>query len=56
MLLFRPRLLESLRLVIENYLRDRKSHLNITATLSIYITIIRTKGIRPYIVRLIINL
>ena len=54
--LLRPRLLESLKLVIENYLQDRKTHLNITTTLSTYTTIIRTKGIRPYVVCLIIGL
>ena len=52
----RPELLESLKLVIENYPQDRKTHLNVTTALSIYITIIRTKGIRPYIVYLIIGL
>jgi hypothetical protein len=55
-LLLRPGLLESLKLVIENYLRDRKTHLNVTTTLSIYATIIRTKGIGPYVVYLIISL
>src|SRR6266436_2696413 len=54
--LLRSGLLESLKLVIENYLGDRKTHLNITTALSIYITIIGTKGIRPYIVYLIIGL
>ena len=54
--LLRPRLLESLKLVIENYLQDRKTHLNATTTLSTYVTIIRTKGIRPYAVCLIIGL
>jgi hypothetical protein len=43
--LLRPGLLESLKLVIENYLGDRKTYLNATAALSIYVTIIRTKGI-----------
>ena len=43
--LLRPGLLESLKLVIENYLWDRKTHLNVTAALSIYATIIRTKGV-----------
>ena len=52
----RPRLLESLKLVIENYLQNRKTHLNVTTALSTYIIIIRTKGIRPYIVCLIIGL
>jgi hypothetical protein len=41
----RPGLLESLKLVIENYLGDRKTHLNATTALSTYATIIRTKGI-----------
>ena len=50
-LLLRPRLLESLKLVIENYLQDRKTHLNATTALSTYILIIRTKGIRSNIVR-----
>ena len=54
-LLLRPRLLESLKLVIENYLQDRKAHLNATTTLSTYVLIIRTKGIRSNIVRLIIS-
>ena len=55
MLLLRPRLLESLKLVIENYLQDRKAYLNITTALSIYILIIRTKGIRSNVVCLIIS-
>jgi len=46
----RPGLLESLKLIIENYPWDRKTHLNITAALSMHATIIRTKGIRPYVV------
>jgi len=54
--LLRPGLLESLKLVIEDYLWDRKTYLNITAALSIYITITRTKGIGPYAVCLIISL
>ena len=54
--LLRPRLLESLKSVIENYLQDRKTHLNATTALSIYATIIRTKGIRPYVICLIIGL
>ena len=53
--LLRPRLLESLKLVIENYLQDRKAYFNITTALSIYILIIRTKGIRSNTVRLIIS-
>ena len=54
--LLRPRLLESLKLVIKNYLQNRKTHLNITTALSTHIIIIRTKGIRPYAVYLIIGL
>ena len=34
----------------------RKAHLNITAALSTHALIIRTKGIRPYIVSLIISI
>ena len=51
--LFRPRLL---KLVIEDYLKDRKAYLNVTTTFSMYIPIIRTKGVRLYIVGLIIYL
>ena len=50
---FRPRLL---KLVIEDYLKDRKAYFNITTTFSMYTPIIRTKGVRPYIVGLIIYL
>ena len=53
--LLRPRLLESLKLVIENYLQDRRTHLNATTALSTYVLIIRTKGIRSNVVRLIIS-
>ena len=52
----RPRLLESLKLVIENYLQDRKTYFNVTTALSTHATIIRTKGIRPYVVYLIVGL
>ena len=48
-LLLRPRLL---KLKVSN----RKAYLNITTALSTYILIIRTKGVRPYIVGLIISL
>ena len=41
----RPGLLESLKSVIENYLWDRKTYLNVTTALSTYAMIIRTKGI-----------
>src|SRR5712675_3364920 len=55
-LLLRPRLLESLKLVIEDYLGDRKTYLNVTAALSTYAIIIGTKGIGPYVVCLVIGL
>src|SRR6266481_6522368 len=55
-LLLRPGLLESLKLVIKDYLGDRKTHLNVTTALSTHKTIIGTKGIRPYAVYLIIGL
>ena len=54
--LLRPGLLESLKLVIENYLWDRKTHLNATTALSTHATITRTKGIRPYAVYLVTGL
>ena len=55
MLLFRLRLLK-LQVSNGKLFKDRKTHLNITATLAIYILIIRTKGIRFYIISLIIYL
>ena len=54
--LLRPGLLESLKLVIENYLWDRKTYLNVTTALGTHATIIRTKGIGPYVVCLIVGL
>ena len=56
MLLLRPRLLKSLEAYNRKLFKKRKTHLNITVTLRVYILIIRTKGIRPYIVGLIIRL
>ena len=50
---FRPRLL---KLAIEDYLKDKKTYLNITTTFSTHTPIIRTKGIRLHIVGLIICL
>ena len=41
---------------MENSLRREKTHFNITTTLKVYIPIIRTKDIRPYIIGLIIYL
>jgi len=47
--LFRPRLLKSLKLVIENYLfKDKKTYFNITVAFKAYILIIKTKSIRLY--------
>ena len=55
-LLLRPRLLKSLKAYNRKLSKKRKTYLNITATLKVYALIIRTKGIRPYIVGLIIRL
>jgi len=53
--LLRPRLLK-LKVSNRNLLRIEKTYLNATAALSIYALIIRTKGIRSNVVRLIISL
>ena len=50
----RPRLLK-LKVSNRKLSKDRKTYFNVTTTLSTYILIIRTKGIRPYIVSLIIG-
>ena len=55
-LLLRPRLLKSLKAYNRKLSKKRKTYLNITTTLKVYTPIIRTKGIRPYIVGLIICL
>jgi len=47
-LLFRPRLLKKLKVSNRKLSKDRKTHLNIIATLNTHIFIIKTKGIRPY--------
>jgi len=52
--LLRPRLLK-LKVSNRNPFKDRKACLNATTTLSIYILIIKTKGIKPYIASLIIS-
>ena len=39
---------------MENYLRIKKTYFNIIAIITTYIPIIRTKGIKSYIVSLII--
>ena len=48
MSLLRPRLLEKLKVSNRRLSKDRKTHLNITATLSTYTPIIKIKGIRSY--------
>ena len=53
---FRPRLLKSLKACNRKLFKNRKTYLNATATLRVYILVIRTKGIRPYTVGLIICL
>ena len=54
--LFRPRLLKSLKAYNKKLSKKRKTYLNITTTLRAHVLITRTKGIRPYIVGLIICL
>ena len=56
MLLLRPRLLKKLKVNNKKLSKDRKTHLNITATFNTYILIIKTKGIRFYIESLTIKL
>ena len=51
----RPRLLK-LQISNKKLFKNRKTHLNITATLATYTPIIRTKGIKSYTVSLIICL
>jgi len=52
--LFRPKLLKGLKDHNRKLSKDRKTYLNTTTTFRVYILVIKTKGIRPYIVRLII--
>ena len=54
--LFKPRLLKSLKSLQWKLFKDKKTHFNITATLTIYILIIKTKSVKSYIVSLIIYL
>ena len=54
-LLLRPRLLK-LQISDRKLSKDRKTHLNTTATFTTHTLIIRTKGIRFYIVSFIIYL
>ena len=53
--LLRPRLLK-LQVSNRKLFKDRKTYLNVTATLTTHTLIIRTEGIRFYIVSLIICL
>ena len=55
-LLFRFRLLKKLKVSNRKLSKDRKTHLNITATFNIYTLIIKTKGVRPYAEGLTIRL
>jgi len=48
-LLFRPRLLKKLKVSNGKLSKDRKTHLNATATLNTHTPIVKTKGVRPYI-------
>jgi hypothetical protein len=41
---------------MENYLRIGKAHFNIITASSMYVSITKTKGIKPYTVSLIVNL
>src|SRR6266567_2055742 len=52
-LLFRPRLLKSLKACNRKLSKNRKTYFNTTAALKAYALVIRTKGVRPYIVGLI---
>src|SRR5438105_10017650 len=52
----RPRLLKSLKAYNRKLSKNRKTYFNITATLRVYVLVIRTKGVRPYIVGLIARL
>ena len=53
MLLFRPRLLKSSKACNRKPFKDRKTYFNITAIFKAYALIIKTEGIRSYIVGLI---
>ena len=56
MLPLRPRLLKSLKAYNRKLSKNKKTYLNATATLRVYTLIIKTKGVRPYIVGLIARL
>src|SRR6266700_2992273 len=52
----RPKLLKSLKACNRKLSKNRKIYFNTTATLKAYAPIIRTKGVRPYIVGLVARL
>ena len=52
----RPRLLKSLKAYNRKLSKNKKTYLNATATLRVHIPVIRTEGVRPYIVGLIVYL
>ncbi len=54
--LLRPRLLKSLKAYNRKLSKNRKTYLNITVTLRAHVLVIKTKGIRLYIVGLIARL
>ena len=55
-LLFRPKLLKSLKAYNRKLSKNKKTYFNTTATFKAYTPIIKTKGIRPYTVDLITHL
>src|SRR6266700_458000 len=55
-LLLRPKLLKSLKAYNRKLSKNKKTYFNITATLKAYTLVIRTKGIRPYTVNLVVRL
>ena len=56
MLPLKPKLLKSLKACNRKLFKNKKTYFNITATLKVHTLIIKTKGVRPYIVGLVICL
>src|SRR6266700_1199788 len=54
--LLRPRLLKSLKAYNRKLSKNRKTYLNVTATLRVYTLVTRTEGVKPYIVSLVVRL
>ena len=52
----KPRLLKSLKAYNRKLSKNRKTYFNATAAFRVYVLVIRTKGVRLYIVSLIIYL